>query len=177
MPIEWRHRHGANEPPPSSVHGWLTYLRGFFGLSHTLRRQGSREIHDAQSYRSYVKDKAQRRRHRDHHHITRVTGRNEHVRIDSERDGGSQPWMHPPYRCRPWYHGDHHRFLGWITGRSHHLERGAMMREVADKERRSERRRRQRQARDEAYALRFGIEAFRAAKARQRRRAHHREQM
>ena len=54
------------------------------------------------------------------------------------------------------YHGNHHRFWGWLTRNEERMRFGLEMRERAAKERRRERRRRLRRLEEEGLAIRLG---------------------
>ena len=112
-----RQRRGdyAQGPPPSTVHGWLTKLRGYFSFNRRLIDYGNNEIQDARALREYerqYRDRRRRRRSRSRHSsreggfFSNIFGRR---RYDVEvADGGRRrhkrhhPFMHYRHRCRPW---------------------------------------------------------------------------
>jgi len=167
MHVDWRSRRGHYDerPPPSTVHGWLTKLRGIFSFNRRLIRHGNDEILDAHALREYERDR--RRRHRSRRGsreggiFSGMFGRRryeEDVLGDQgrRRHKRHHPFMHFRHRCRPWYHGDHHRLWGFLTRRHSLMDLGRQKREHARHERERERRRRLRRLRDEGLAIRLG---------------------
>ncbi|KAH9850007.1 hypothetical protein C2E23DRAFT_870234 [Lenzites betulinus] len=93
--IEWdseedRARGRHHRRKASTVHGWVTKMRGTFLGSESIRRQGLREMKDARAMRRYRKEHPEAFRNR-----SRSGG------------GGTVLWIFPR-RSRGHAHGDHH---------------------------------------------------------------------
>ncbi|OBZ76462.1 hypothetical protein A0H81_03744 [Grifola frondosa] len=175
--IEWdsqedrARRH--HRPKASTVHGWVTKMRGTLLGSESIRRRGIREMKEARAIRKYKRNRA------DHQSEARDNGRSPrrsgglfsvfsfsrrrhshdvpvvvHRDRPRHREKGKAPLLHSPYRTKPHHHGHGTRLRGQLTRKEELVLQGKSMNEAAQKERRRERRRRDRRRKREALAIR-----------------------
>lgn len=166
----------------STIHGWVTKMRGTLFDNEAVRRRGIREMKAAKAVRAYKRQRAAERRARGQsgggffsslfggrrrsssrrHGSTSTRTRTVLARESSHRSQtqthrrkDSQPFLHFSHRTKPHHHGHGTRIVGHITQRRELVEKGAAMNEAARQERERERRRRQKQReRDSRYGKR-----------------------
>ena len=160
---------GYRRAKASTVHGWVTKLRGTLFGNERTRQRGIREMQVASAVRQYKRERNARKqkRHRrggffsflgSSRHRSRSKRRDRnHGTTVRERDYAHRhkgPWLHFPYRVRPHHHGHGTRLRGMLTGNREMVLIGRAMNDSARREREKKRRRRQRRLRREAEAMR-----------------------
>ncbi|TCD69843.1 hypothetical protein EIP91_005920 [Steccherinum ochraceum] len=161
----------------STVHGWVTKMRGTITGNERIRSSGIEEMKRAKRDRRRRQKRTAEERHargghssfggffsmfrgrhvlrkpRHHESRSRAVIVND-IRYGSRDHKGRRPFMHFPHRTHAPYHGHGTRMQG-IMSRDHvRHATGIAMNVAAKEERERERRRRQRQRRKEGHDLR-----------------------
>ncbi|CAL1701143.1 unnamed protein product [Somion occarium] len=180
--IEWdsntdahsRHRYPYRHKA-STIHGWVTKLRGTLLDNEAVRRQGIREMQDAKRARQWRKQRKAERRMRSsgrtNGFLSLFTGsrslkkrspkRSQSTRAvvvhrDSSRHRShkdKQPFMHFPNRTKPSHHGRGTVLRGYVMQDKKMISRGKSMNRKAARERDHERKRREKRREREARAM------------------------
>lgn len=186
--VEWDNHHDEHvrrrypyRHKASTIHGWVTKLRGTLTGNEHVRSAGIREMKDARTIRRHRSKREAEHRERERRRSgggffsSLFSGSRRHDSsrevIVVHRDGsrshqhsGKGPFLHFPRRARPLYHGHGTRFWGAITNNRHMSSKGRHMNRSAAKERARERRRRQKQKQREGHELR--VDARRSTRRR-----------
>ncbi|KAI0796895.1 hypothetical protein C8Q75DRAFT_802564 [Abortiporus biennis] len=161
--IPYRHK-------ASTIHGWVTKLRGTLLGDEAVRRRGIREMRDARTTRKYKKLRTaemRRRGERNGGFFSFFTSKKVLKKSKSTRSRraivdkvqystpkrGKEPFMHFPKRTRPPYHGHGTIVLGIVTQDKSKVARGKSMNRSAMRERAKERQRREKQKHREAIEM------------------------
>ncbi|KAI0952320.1 hypothetical protein AcV7_008167 [Taiwanofungus camphoratus] len=169
--IEWESpdKYGRRRrPKASTVHGWVTKLRGTLTGNERVRSRGIREMREASIVREYYRKRDAKRRAQERKGCSgilslfsspkkrRSRGQSHRRDVVIHRDYGRKgtgPWMHFSHRTKPLHHGHGTRFKGHLTNKQELVLRGQKLDGDATRERHKERRRRQRQSKREAAAM------------------------
>ncbi|OCH92172.1 hypothetical protein OBBRIDRAFT_869469 [Obba rivulosa] len=163
--------HGYRRAKASTIHGWVTKLRGTLIGNERARQRGIREMQVASAVRQYHRErKARKRKQRRRGGFFSLFSSSQHKsRSRRDRDRGTTPVVHRdyghhkrsnapclhfPHRARPHHHGHGTRLQGQIMGNREMVLTGRAMNDAARRERDKERRRRRRRQRHEAEAVR-----------------------
>jgi len=172
--VEWEEEpgQGYRRSKVSTIHGWVTKLRGTLIGSERTRQRGIREMQAASAARQYLRERKARKR-KQHNRgglfsFFAPSRRKSKSRSRRERDQGSTtvihrdyghrkrnnaPYLHFPHRVRPHHHGHGTRIRGLMSGNREMVLTGRAMNDAARREREKERRRRKRRQRREAEAI------------------------
>lgn len=162
MKRRYPYRHKA-----STIHGWVTKLRGTLLGNEATRRRGIREMEDAKIIRRAKRKFAAERRAKDGHRVglfsffrsSPAKKKTKEVVVvrrhrSSRRKKGDEPLLHFPHRAKPPYHGHGTTLVGYVTNNKDKTAQGKSMNRDATRERAKERRRRQRRRQKEAELMR-----------------------
>ena len=146
----------------STIHGWVTKLRGTLLGNEATRRRGIREMEDARTIRKAKRKFASERsgqRSGLFAFFRRSSVPKKQVIVvrrhrSSRKKKGDEPTLHVPHRAKPPYHGHGTLLVGYVTGDKDKTAQGRSMNRDATKERAKERRRRQRRRQKEAEVMR-----------------------
>ncbi|PSS35401.1 hypothetical protein PHLCEN_2v1556 [Hermanssonia centrifuga] len=178
LEIEWDSSDSSRRGLPynrkaSTIHGWVTKMRGTLLDNESVRRRGIREMKDAKAIREYKRKRAAERRargqssslfsfgcfggsssrQRSKKHGSRPVMRRDTSSRSQSRKKSEEPFLHFPHRAKPPHHGHGTRVAGHITGNKVLVAKGRAMNEQAMEERERERQRRERQKRRDLHAM------------------------
>ncbi|KAH8106040.1 hypothetical protein BXZ70DRAFT_917899 [Cristinia sonorae] len=174
--IEWdshldertRRRHPYHRKN-STIHGWVTKIRGTITGNERIRSSGIEEMRRARSERRRRAKQSEERGQsswrifsifrgtrvlkKPRHHHSRSIIVND-IRYGSRDHRGKRPFLHFPHRTHAPHHGHGTMFAGYVSRNKVKHATGIAMNLAAKEERERERRRRQRQRRKEGHHMR-----------------------
>lgn len=156
----------------STIHGWVTKIRGTITGNERVRSSGIEEMKRAAKDRRRRRRRAEERRRAHSHsswgifsifgggHVLKKPRSHSRalivsdIRYSSRDRRGKEPFMHFPHRAHAPYHGHATKLRGYITRDKVRHATGIAMNQAAQDERERERRRRHRQRRKEGHDMR-----------------------